>query len=121
MAKNKLEYWFCYVGPADGSKLLMGADAPMREGVREAFCRVTGEYPVTLGSGWGVNPDQVQEISFAAWDESTKRAVVGSYAREGKTPPPHILAWKLYFDHVDKPKRKKRKFVPKMNGPGFSW
>ena len=105
---KKLEYWHCYIGPTTRDKLgQYGADAPMRRYVSTAFKCVTGEWPKVLSSGWGVAQEQADGLSFASWDDATKRAIISSYGNWKGELPPYIHAWKLYFEHIDRGKKKK--------------
>jgi hypothetical protein len=49
--------WSCKIGEVDQATLRSrfpnGADAPMREAVREAYFRLTGKQPDFIFSGWG--------------------------------------------------------------------
>lgn len=47
------EAWECKIGSTNGVSIPPGADLPMRQAVREAYTRITGEQPEALFSGWG--------------------------------------------------------------------
>jgi hypothetical protein len=51
--------WQCKVGIRAGdARLPLGADAPMRKAVEQAFCGLTGQWPEFNFSGWGAEPDE---------------------------------------------------------------
>lgn len=45
--------WQCKIGTLDQLVLPPGQDAPMRQAIREAYFRITGQYPQFIFSGWG--------------------------------------------------------------------
>lgn len=45
--------WGCKIGEVDLAKLPYGADTPMRDAVRSAYKKLTGEEPDFIFSGWG--------------------------------------------------------------------
>lgn len=56
---GKLDSWSCTIGEAElGFRI--GADAPMREAVAEAYERITGEKPKFIFSGWGAELTEPQ-------------------------------------------------------------
>ena len=50
---NMHEAWECKIGSTNGVHIPFGADFPMRQAVREAYTRITGEQPEAVFSGWG--------------------------------------------------------------------
>ena len=52
--KEKLEYWFCNIGPIDKSKVPFGGDFPLRTAVENKFIEMFGEQAERCGSGWGL-------------------------------------------------------------------
>ncbi len=52
--------WSCLVGFARRDTMPEGSDGPMRDGVRDAFLDLTGEYPDFIFSGWGRHPSEAQ-------------------------------------------------------------
>jgi hypothetical protein len=50
MAETKV--WTCKIGE-DVGDLPLGADAPMRRAIKEAYARLTGHEPDFVFSGWG--------------------------------------------------------------------
>lgn len=51
MAHDKV--WTCKIGFVEDADLPDGADAPLRAAVREAYVRLTGQFPNFIFSGWG--------------------------------------------------------------------
>lgn len=46
--------WYCKIGEDVGDGFPRGgADAPMREAIREAYLKLTGKEPEFIFSGWG--------------------------------------------------------------------
>jgi hypothetical protein len=67
-----LKIWSCKIGEVDEAKLRAaypegGADAPMRDAVREAYRQLTGEYPAFLFSGWGAELDEHERAAVHVW------------------------------------------------------
>jgi hypothetical protein len=60
------DLWYCKIGQTPRRLLPNGADAPMREAVREQFRRLTGKWPDFIFSGWG---QRLTESEQAAADE----------------------------------------------------
>ena len=58
--------WACKIGEVDASKLPPGADLPMRQAIKEAYFRITGEYPQFLFSGWGAELDDIERGIISA-------------------------------------------------------
>lgn len=54
------EAWECTIGSRNGVHIPPGADLPMREAVREAYTRITGEQPEAIFSGWGATFSEPQ-------------------------------------------------------------
>jgi hypothetical protein len=52
------EYWHCFIGPIDRSKLPHGCDAPMRIAVENAYEKLTDSEADTHSSGWGVTEEE---------------------------------------------------------------
>lgn len=46
-----MQIWTCKIGELDFDQ--HGMDAPMRQAIREAYLRITGEQPKFIFSGWG--------------------------------------------------------------------
>ena len=72
--RKKREYWLCIVGPVDGTTLELGADFPMRMGIRSALERLekTGlkvGQDFAISSGWGIDDKTAEEIKDA-WNKS---------------------------------------------------
>lgn len=56
-----MKIWSCKIGEIDEGKLPIGSDLPMRIAVREAYYRVTGEWPEFLFSGWSAELDDIEK------------------------------------------------------------
>jgi hypothetical protein len=54
-----MKIWTCKIGECEEDDLLTaegkyyGADAPMRQAIREAYIKITGKEPNFIFSGWG--------------------------------------------------------------------
>lgn len=60
-----MNIWECKIGECEESALLRdgkyyGADLPMREAIREAYLRITGQEPKFIFSGWGAELTQAE-------------------------------------------------------------
>jgi hypothetical protein len=60
-----MKIWTCKIGECEDSALLRngeyyGADGPMREAVREAYIRITGQEPKFAFSGWAGTLTEVE-------------------------------------------------------------
>jgi hypothetical protein len=55
-----MKIWTCKIGECEDSTLPMGADSPMRQAVREAYVRITGQEPKFTFSGWGGSLTEVE-------------------------------------------------------------
>ncbi len=51
--------WECKIGETD-RRLPQGSDLPMRNAIREAYFKITGEYPTFIFSGWGAELTDTQ-------------------------------------------------------------
>lgn len=103
------EFYHAVIGPIDRRKLdrnYPNGEGDCRAALDDAFMRVAGHYADSHASGWGVKPEQLGHISFAAYDDDLKKAVVDSYLDEKKKMPDHIEAWYLL---LQKRKRTKKK------------
>jgi hypothetical protein len=95
------EYFAAYIGPID--RVELDKTNPMGEGklrsyLQQAFHEVAGHWADTCSSGWGVKPDMIHHLSFAHWDEDTKKGVVDSYIWESKKMPRCVKAWYLLLE-----------------------
>jgi hypothetical protein len=52
--------WTCKIGESDAAKLPPGADAPMRQAIKDAYFQLTGEWPTFCFSGWGGELTEVE-------------------------------------------------------------
>lgn len=55
-----MKIWSCKIGEVDKAKLSDGADLPMRQAVKEAYIRITGQAPEFLFSGWGAELTEIE-------------------------------------------------------------
>lgn len=59
-SEKKPQYWMCIIGPTDRNQLPDGSDGPMRMGIQDTFRKLTGHYPNTTASGWGIDPERYE-------------------------------------------------------------
>lgn len=52
MSVSSKKVWVCEVGSVDDGDVPPGADASMRQAVRQAYFEQTGRYPDAIFSGW---------------------------------------------------------------------
>ena len=55
--KNKLNYWFCKIGPVSREVIPSGGDGPLRDVVENKFIEMFGEQAQTCSSGWGLTEE----------------------------------------------------------------
>ena len=53
-----MEIWSCKIG--ETKNVPEGADFPMRQAIKEAYLKLTGEEPVFCFSGWGAELDKIE-------------------------------------------------------------
>jgi hypothetical protein len=66
MAKKKditLRYWMCMIGAVPKDKLPIGADAILRQPVRNAFNNTFGT-DMVCNSGWGIDEETYDMLSY---------------------------------------------------------
>jgi hypothetical protein len=62
--KNKLNYWFCEIGPVDRSEIPLGGDGPLRSAVQNKFIEMFGEQAQTCSSGWGLTEEMKTRLDI---------------------------------------------------------
>jgi hypothetical protein len=67
------EYWFCLIGPIEKEKVHQGGDFPLRQAVKDAFERTTGEDAEMCSSGWGVDEEEAEAMRKAQNDAFRRR------------------------------------------------
>ena len=95
--EDRMEYWFCTVGPVPHNQQRWGADAPLRASVKRAFDDMFPRISPQCRSGWGVTPEARDAISFATDPDDLKQAVIASMHDEKKHLPRYMRAWELLF------------------------
>lgn len=67
MSKSKEQkYWICIIGSVEERKLKMGADAPLRNAVENAYADMLGDEDTVCWSGWGSGQEKVDTLN-AVW------------------------------------------------------
>jgi len=69
--KDNLEYWFCKIGPIEGSKIPNGGDGPLRAAVEGRFIEMFGEQAKRCGSGWGLTEEMKTRLDIISFLPST--------------------------------------------------
>jgi hypothetical protein len=62
--KEKLEYWFCEIGPIDRKKVPYGGDYPLRSVVQDKFIEMFGEQSERCSSGWGLSEEMKTRLDI---------------------------------------------------------
>jgi hypothetical protein len=65
--EEKLEYWFCEIGPIDRNKLPFGGDSPLRGAIEDKFIEMFGEQAKRCSSGWGLSPEMKQRLDIISF------------------------------------------------------
>lgn len=55
-----MKIWDCKIGEVDESKLPGNSDRPMRQAIRDAYKKLTGEEPKFIFSGWGAELTEIE-------------------------------------------------------------
>lgn len=93
----KKEYWYCVIGAVDSDKIPAGADYPLRMAVQGVFADRFPDNKYVCSSGWGIDKDRADQISFATHSDAVKNSIIRSYHDEGKELPRYMRAWELLF------------------------
>jgi hypothetical protein len=57
------EYWYCLIGPVEGTQLPQGSDLPMRIAVQNTLFNMGYKYNnLTCHSGWGLSEENASDI-----------------------------------------------------------
>ena len=72
--KEKLEYWFCTIGPYDRNKVPFGSDHPLRTAVEDKFIEMFGEQAKTCGSGWGRTEEMKRRLDIISFLPTTDKS-----------------------------------------------
>ena len=67
------EYWWCRIGPIEREKVPEGGDFPLRQAVKDAFLKTTGENPKQCSSGWGMTEDEARKIAEVQHEHFMRR------------------------------------------------
>jgi len=62
--KEKLEYWFCKIGPIDRNKVPFGGDWPLRRAVEDKFIEMFGKQAERCSSGWGLTEEMKTRLDI---------------------------------------------------------
>lgn len=65
--KEKLEYWFCEIGPIDRNKVPFGGDYPLRHVVENKFIEMFGEQAERCSSGWGLTEEMKTRLDIISF------------------------------------------------------
>jgi len=55
-----MQIWSCKIGEVDEEVPPKGADYPLRQAVKKAYKKLTGEDPKFCFSGWGAKLDEIE-------------------------------------------------------------
>lgn len=69
--KEKLEYWFCEIGPIDRSKVLNGGDYPLRMAIQNKFIEIFGKQAESCSSGWGLTKEMKTRLDIISFLPTT--------------------------------------------------
>ena len=100
-----LEFYFAYVALIDlvvFDKIYLCGEGSISSQIKSAFTSIAGHYPAICSSGWRVTQEQTDQISFATYDEETKKDIIQSYINENKKLPRHLRAWQLLLEQENK-------------------
>ena len=97
------EYWHCVIGSVNSDEIPMDGDFPLRQAVQGVFAGMFPDNKYTCSSGWGIDKNKADQISFATHSDVVKKGIIKSYHDEGKKLPRHIRAWELLFEDEEKP------------------
>jgi hypothetical protein len=64
--KNKLNYWFCKIGPVDTEMIPFGGDFPLRNVVENKFIEMFGKQAQTCSSGWGLTEEMKTRLDIVS-------------------------------------------------------
>ncbi len=76
------EYWSCFIGPIDRSRVPDGGDFPIRQAVKNAYYDMFGGYAPVCNSGWGINQElynKITKIRFEHFEDKTVRITQKEY------------------------------------------
>lgn len=65
--KEKLEYWFCEIGPIDRNKVFSGGDYPLRLAVQKKFMEMFNKQAETCSSGWGLTKEMKTRLDIISF------------------------------------------------------
>ena len=68
---NEKKYWICIIGSVEEKKLKQGADAPLRNVVKNAYANMLGDKDTVCWSGWGSGQEKVDVLN-AVWSMDKK-------------------------------------------------
>lgn len=70
-----MKIWECKIGECDSKQLPNGSDLPMRQAVREAYRKLTGQEPEFIFSGWGAELTESERDVAYDWKTKEKHHV----------------------------------------------
>lgn len=65
--EEKLEYWFCKIGPIDKNKIQHGGDYPLRSVVQNRFIEIFGKQAEICSSGWGLTQEMKTRLDIISF------------------------------------------------------
>jgi hypothetical protein len=92
-------YWFCIIGPVERSDIPYGGDFPLRMAVKAKFGDMFPNHDqYSCSSSWGITEEDSKQMSFAKYDDITKKLLIQSYYNENLKLPRHMRAWELLLN-----------------------
>ena len=67
MKNEKLENWFCTIGPVYRKQIPWGGDAPLRAAVKDRFIEMFGKQADICGSGWGLAEEMKTRLDIISF------------------------------------------------------
>ena len=101
--KTQPNYYTAFIGPVPRKQLDMicpNGEGKIRRAIQSAFRTQFGSEEV-CSSGWGATKRQVDEASYALYEDDVKRQLIRSYYAENKPMPRALRAWELYFKECE--------------------
>lgn len=68
--RHEKQIWECKIGSVSLDKLPPGSDNPMRNAIREAYMRLTGQEPEFLFSSWNAELDEYEQEALKIQNKS---------------------------------------------------
>lgn len=109
--RTEPNYFYAFIGPMNRDELdekCPGGEGAMRIALQNTYRAWFGSEE-SCSSGWGVTPQQKDDVSYSLYDDGVKKALIQSYYTENKPMPRALRAWELFFQEEEKESEKKVK------------